>query len=158
MSSSGTTYTYDGPAGYAVTGPTDELVPQLYPPSQWAGGEALDDLSAAVTISLFADRPRGEGSPGERSGHWIDAFGDAGDVGIGSRIWTLDRVASATAEALEAEAREALAWLVEDGVAESVEVSAVRVGRSRLDLLVGIARPTGREELRYRGAWEGRVV
>lgn len=75
---------------------------------------------------------------------------------FGSRLWLLAR-AKATAETLrlaQSYAEEALAWLVEDGIAELVEVQATRTGASAYGLIVRITRGDGTlTELRYPELW-----
>lgn len=91
----------------------------------------VDDatLRTAILVSLFTDR-RAEADDelpeddGDRRG-WIgDALSD--NDRIGSRLWLLKRRKQTEQTRIEAEeyCREALAWLVEDGIASSVEVSA----------------------------------
>lgn len=89
---------------------------------------ADDGLRTAVLLSLFTDRRAEVGDPraGEtaRRGWWGDTLTD-GDR-IGSRLWLLGRekrVADVVRRA-EEYARESVAWLVEDGAAERVEVTA----------------------------------
>ncbi|MFH5924544.1 phage GP46 family protein [Roseomonas xinghualingensis] len=94
-----------------------------------AGALAMgDDLAMSIWMSLFTDRRAAQddrltdGSE-DRRGWWADAYAD---VPIGSRLWLLDRAVRSdeTLRRAEAYAREALAWLVTDGVAARVEVSA----------------------------------
>ena len=89
---------------------------------------ADDGLRTAVLLSLFSDRRAevGDLRAGEtaRRGWWGDTLTD-GDR-IGSRLWLLGRekrVADVVRRA-EEYARESVAWLVEDGAAERVEVTA----------------------------------
>jgi phage gp46-like protein len=90
-----------------------------------------DGLETAVLISLFTDRrahdtdviPDGTDN---RRGWWADAFAETPGDRIGSRLWLLDRAkpTATTRQRLEDYAREALAWLTEDQVAEDVAVTA----------------------------------
>jgi phage gp46-like protein len=95
-------------------------------------------LKSAVIVSLYTDRradaddaiPDGTD---DRRGWWAEPQ-------IGSRLWLLARekeTADVLARAQEY-AREALAWLVEDGAAAAVEVSAAWVRRGVLGLTVTI--------------------
>lgn len=107
---------------------------------------ADDGLRTAVLLSLFTDRraeaddklPSGDG---DRRGWWADQF--MADP-IGSRLWLLDRSKSLPEVVRDAEAyaSEALAWFVEDGVADRVDVFAEAQG-DLLALAVAIHRPTG---------------
>jgi phage gp46-like protein len=90
------------------------------------------DLETAVYLSLFLDAPAREGDEvpagATRRGFWADVYSEDGDA-AGSRLWLLDRGKATTENALRAEeyAKEALAWMVRDGVASSVSVSATVV-------------------------------
>ncbi len=95
-------------------------------------------LKSAVIVSLFTDR-RAEADDAipdgttDRRGWWAEAS-------LGSRLWLLAREKETADVLLRAEeyAREALAWLVEDGVAAAVEISAEWVRRGVLGLTVAI--------------------
>lgn len=120
------------------------------------------DLATAVIISLFTDRradaddiiPDGTGDP---RGWW----GDTGRLRpLGSKLWLLERAMKTEATRLRAEdyAAEALAWLVEDGVAADVQVAASWQARADssgfLGLSVVITDPSGRPAVfNYEWAW-----
>lgn len=96
-----------------------------------------DGLRTAVIISLFTDR-RAEADDeipdgsDDRRGWWAGA--------IGSRLWLLAR-AKETPDTLaraRAYAIEALQWLIDDGVATAVEVTAEWARRGVLALRVVI--------------------
>ena len=107
-----------------------------------------EGLETAAAISLFTDRRAGRddalpGGDDDRRGWWGDAFaGVEGDL-IGSKLWLLGREKNLP-EALN-RARdygaEALAWMVEDGIAERVEVVAAAPLDTVLLLGVAIFRP-----------------
>lgn len=109
---------------------------------------ADDGLETAVILSLFSDRraepddtiPDGSG---DRRGWWADAWPASEGDRIGSRLWLLHREKQLPSVLARAEeyAREALAWLVEDGVAEAVEVVASNPRAGILAIDVAIARP-----------------
>lgn len=106
-------------------------------------------LETAVILSLFTDARAGADDglpPGEDPrGWWGDAFSDLPGDGVGSRLWLLQR-AALTAETVtraRAYALEALQWLVDDGLASQVEVSAQRLGVDALALEILIHRPDG---------------
>lgn len=119
-------------------------------------GFAEDDgLETAVILSLFTDRraedddtlPSGD----DRRGWWADAFPAApGDL-IGSRLWLLHREKQIPQTLTRAReyAEEALAWLVDDGVAARVDVTAEVVRSGVLGLTVEIQR-TGSTVAHYR--------
>jgi phage gp46-like protein len=115
-----------------------------------------EGLETAVVISLFTDRRAASTDPlpdGEtdRRGCWMDATLDAlsngqSDHGIGSLLWLLNRektVPSVLARAKQY-AEQALEWLVSDKIAESITVTAERLGpagNNWLALSIEIARP-----------------
>ena len=66
--------------------------------------------------------------------------------GFGSELWLLrqaGKVDGLTAGTVERMAREALQWLVAEGLARSVDVRAERSGKSRIDYAVTVTRPDG---------------
>lgn len=131
--------------------------------------EDVDDLAGdaglhtALILSLFADR-RAEADDalpaegGDRRGWWADEFAPVVGDKFGSRLWLLDRSARKADVARDAEAyaREATAWLVEDGVAERVDVEA-ELGAAPIDLalLVTVHRPASAPvTFRYAHVWD----
>ena len=121
-----------------------------------------DGLETAVTISLFTDRRANDDdelpSGDDRRGWWGDALAEVSGDRIGSRLWLLSRekqLPDVLSRAREY-ALEALQWLVDDGVARSVNVEATSVRQGVLGLTVTIARTRG-ETARYRfeSFWKG---
>jgi phage gp46-like protein len=97
-----------------------------------------DGLETAVMLSLFTDAR----ADGER-GWWGDAYAAVEGDAIGSTLWQLAR-GKHTPQALNqarAAAEAALAWLVEDGVAERVMVTVETPRADVLGLVVEIHRP-----------------
>lgn len=126
------------------------------------GDLATDDgLRTAVALSLLCDRraepddtiPDGTDN---RRGWWADAIADLDGDRWGSRLWLLARekdLAEVRRRA-EAYAEEALGWLLEDGVASAVTVTAETVDRDVLWLAVEILRGDGsRLADRYQYVW-----
>lgn len=112
-------------------------------------GLAVDDgLRTALLVSLFTDarsRDDDELPAGEtrRRGWWGDLLAVPGD-GIGSRLWLLarEKQTEETRERAQDYAREACQWLIDDGVASQVDVSAEWLdGVGRLGLAVTVHRP-----------------
>lgn len=113
-------------------------------------GAALDatrDLETAVILSLFTDRRASDSDrlPGggtDRRGWWGDAA--RADRPMGSRLWLLAREKTTPALRVRAEGyvREALDWMIEDGLADRIDVvSEYAPGTpARLDILVTIVR------------------
>lgn len=142
------------------------------------GDIGLDSaLTSAVLVSLFSDRvapetvttdaasagivgaPDAEGSNrADRRGWWGDAYNAAP---IGSRLWQLARtiVANQTSVLRETEAicHEALQWLVDDGVVQSVNVAASWGQKNALIFKITIRKPgqLAAQDFLFSWAWEG---
>ncbi|KXV75547.1 hypothetical protein AD953_06970 [Acetobacter malorum] len=141
---------------------------------------ALDNpLRTAIMVSLFTDRvapealstldqavgmksaPDAAGSNhSDRRGWWGDAFAQEP---IGSRLWQLQRAIKAgqTSTLREAEAicHEALQWMIDDGVAASVGVTASWASSTTptLQFAVTVTEPgtNATQQFYYSWAWEG---
>jgi phage gp46-like protein len=91
-----------------------------------------EDLVTSVLISLFTDRRAApsdvipDGTTDAR-GWWADIGADGNLDEWGSRLWLLDRSKSPTQQVLNQAViycKEALQWMIDDGVAANVEVLA----------------------------------
>jgi len=117
-------------------------------------------LKTAVIISLFSDARAREDdelpdASGDRRGWWADAWPMVdGDV-LGSRLWLLERAKQLPQVLIAARqyAQEALAWMVADGVASSVAVTAEWGASGQLGLQVEIARPSA-DRAQFHFLWE----
>jgi phage gp46-like protein len=121
---------------------------------------ASDDLVAGVFLSLFTNRraepgdvlPDGESDP---QGYWGDLFPTVAGDKFGSRLWLLRRAKPSqdTLDRATQYAREALQWMLDDLLAERVDVSAEQVKLTPHDrvllLTVTIYRPKS-APVRYR--------
>lgn len=115
-----------------------------------------DGLRTAIVISLFTDAraknedtlPQGEKS---RRGWWGDIFPEIPGDTIGSRLWLIDREkqTAAVAERARTYAQEALQWLIDDKVAQSVVVTAEFVADGFLGLLI-VVKPPELDPVEYR--------
>ncbi|WVR18343.1 hypothetical protein y223_00063 [Bordetella phage PY223] len=128
-----------------------------------------EGLQTAILISLFSDRrasPDDEMPAGEtnRRGWWGDVHPEVpGDV-IGSRLWLLFRekkLPEVIARANEY-ARDALQWLIDDKVAERVDVQAEAIRAGEADVLAiqgTVYRPRGEPvRFRYNYAWQSQAA
>jgi phage gp46-like protein len=115
-------------------------------------------LTTAVLLSLFTDR-RAEtddkppsGDARDRRGWWADPFSTVEGDRIGSRLWLLDRSKRSNETVLRAQeyVREALAWMLEDRVVSSIDVT-IETTESALLIAVGLQRP-GRDPVSFRFA------
>jgi phage gp46-like protein len=119
------------------------------------------DLHSAVIVSLFTDRRARIDDPlpydaGSRRGWWGDTFEPIQGDRIGSRLWLLSREKQTQATLARAQeyCREALRWLIEDGVASRVDVEVTYPRMGVMAIFVGIDKPTGREEFRFDYPWQ----
>ena len=109
-----------------------------------------DPLVRAVIISLFTWRRAHDddvlpNAGMSRMGWWGDSFPPVANDRIGSRLWLLARskLTDSTAQQAQDYAEEALQWLIDDGVAARVDVSAVRRGISTLALTCTVVNRSG---------------
>lgn len=111
------------------------------------------DLQTAISISLFTDRlARSDDviDGTDRRGWW-------GDNALGSRLWILRRQRLTTKVAIKSEdfAKEALQWLIDDGVVSSISVSTSIVYPQKLILSISYQQPSGiNEAVKYSWVWE----
>jgi phage gp46-like protein len=125
-----------------------------------------NDLSTAIMLSLFTDRRANEDDTlpdgTDPRGWWADAMDGQR---IGSRLWLLDRARSLpeTFALAKEYAVEALQWLLDDGVAAKVDVTATPMRGTYCDcvlaLQINITQPSGKIlGWKYRYAWDLRQV
>lgn len=131
-------------------------------------GDLLRDegLETAVAISLFTDKRVNDEElpPLEKSkrGWWGDMFPEIDRDKIGSRLWTLER-SKRTQETLrlaEDYAREALQWLIEDGVVQTISVTASFDDdelSGAWNLEISLLRPAGNES-RFAVVWNQQEI
>ncbi len=117
-----------------------------------ASGDAYletDGLETAIRLSLFTDRralegddlPEGTGAFGEDlRGYWADPYMTTG--AMGSRLWTLKRssLTAATRQRARDYCLEALAWLVELGIATEIQIETEVADAGVLKIGVAIER------------------
>lgn len=160
-----------GSGGIEAPAPTDYTVEGANPlgPAallRWsvAGGtlrpvggdlERESGLASAVLISVFSDR-RIDADPlrplevQDLRGWWGEDPRDP----FGSRLWTLarGRVNAETAARAQDAVRESLEWMISNGIARRIDVSATWSARGLLALEIGILRGTSR---RWAHLWNG---
>lgn len=122
--------------------------------------ETDEGLETAVLISLFTDARVDEpelrgGSEIDPRGWWGDAYARAPGDGLGSKLWALARkgVSAETRRLAEDFSREALAWLLADGLAKSITAVALPWRRDGIALRIAIERPR-RLAPRWERTWE----
>lgn len=120
-----------------------------------------DGLRTACLISLFSDRrvERDELPLGEQSlrGWWGDLFSDVAGDQLGSRLWLLARE-KRTIETLnraEDYSKEALTWLLDDGIADSLSVDAAYDASGAVVISITLTRPNvSGEVFRFQTKWQ----
>lgn len=120
-----------------------------------SGGVADEPgLATAVLLSLFLDRRAEADDQVDDTGllarrGWVgDALsipGAASGDRVGSRLWLLARAKQQdeTLRLAEDYAREALDWLLADGLAAEVAVAAAWIARGVMELTVTVTPPAG---------------
>ncbi|MDR1250180.1 MAG: phage GP46 family protein [Treponema sp.] len=94
--------------------------------------EQWDSIPELVRLSIGTDK-----------GTWF------ANPDFGSELWLLKKegkVDGQTAGTLERMLRESLQWLVDDGLAATVDCAAERTGKNRIDYQITVARPDGSPE------------
>ena len=112
------------------------------------GTPLIDDgLQTAVYISLFSDaRTAGE------AGWWGDVLGGPS---LGSRLWTLARakLTPGIESIIAGYCREALSWMIENGIAESITPIITIIPPGTISIEVGITQPGNAKASEYRFTW-----
>ncbi len=136
----------------------------------FADNDMVNDRSllTPIIVSLFTDARANDDDTlpdlrsSDRRGWWADSTNTAkkGDQ-IGSRLWLLERAKNTVRTLPDAKryAEEALKWLIDEGIAESVTVSAeaVQLPSSTLGLALAISvkKPSGTTETyKFAQEWE----
>lgn len=121
-------------------------------------------LETAVIISLFSDKrvTPSEVPPGLTSqrGWWGDLVPEIEGDQIGSKLWTFSRskVTLETVAQMETEVKNALNWMLTDGVAESIDVVGSIDEFKRIILAISIKRPSDQQADKFGFAWDGQEV
>ncbi|NHQ81547.1 hypothetical protein HA051_08165 [Chromobacterium vaccinii] len=99
-----------------------------------------DPIDSAIVLSLFCDsRALPDDRQSDPRGWWGDVLASVPYDRWGSRLWLLAQRAKHTPQTLRDAvhyAREALQWMVDDGVARSLDVSARAIGDETLLLTI----------------------
>ncbi len=125
--------------------------------------KADNGLETAVMISLYSNRfvEREDLPPLEtdQNGWWADEISDPIDDLIGSKFWAIERrgVSLESANRYEESGREALAWMIEDGIAKLIPVESTIVSGERIDVAIDIFRPDG-DNIPSRFIWDGQAL
>jgi len=124
--------------------------------------ETEDAFDTAIKVSLFTDARADESQVSEsnRRRGWIgNEF--TPEFEIGSLLWLFEqaRLTRTIMNEIEDEARTALQWLVDDGLAVAItNVSATSTAQGRLILELTIERTTSVVERRFFELWQNTGV
>lgn len=120
-------------------------------------------LETAVIVSLFSDaRVSDEQLPQGatfKRGWFGSKLSNIDQDNIGSRLWTLERekVLPEVLRKYEDYCREALKWLIEDGIASSIKVQASFNASKQLLGVISIEEPAGATS-RFQFLWDGQKI
>lgn len=122
------------------------------------GTEDDASFATAVLISLLTNRRATENEaldPTNRGGWWGDSYANIEGDQSGSKLWLLsgNKVTESILSKAVEYALEALDWMKQDGITETVEVVATRVSPDVLDLEISIERPDKPAD-KWLGFWE----
>jgi len=104
-------------------------------------------LETAVIVSLFSNRRAEEGDAlpdqdSSREGWWADSL--EGAEPHGSKLWLLGREKIVPARLLpraQQYVKEALQWMIDDGAASEINVTATRYSRDTIRIAIEVVRP-----------------
>jgi len=139
--------------------PIDDCFDLLVQNGDLKGDEGLE---TAVAISIFTDRRITDDElpdlETDKRGWWGDMFPDEPNDQIGSRLWLIDRAkrTSETLRRFEELIEEALNWMIEDGVTDSIDVNAEYVD-GQLIGTIEIARPS-EDVARFEVLWDAQEL
>ncbi|MCP4088200.1 MAG: hypothetical protein GY746_00175 [Gammaproteobacteria bacterium] len=124
--------------------------------------EAVDGLESSIAVSLFTDGRAEAGrvqDPKKRRG-WIgDIFKVADSRTIGSELWILDqeRLTSKTINDARIFATDSLQWLIDDGIAQTVNVNVIKTNVRTITIAVELTKTSG-QTLNYDFIWRSTDV
>lgn len=115
-----------------------------------------DFFDTAILMSIFCERRAtpSEVPESERRRGWIGNESTPG-FEIGSKLWLYyqARVTRSILSGLESVILAGLQWMIDDGIAESIEVNAELSG-GRVVVDIPTKRPSSKVERRYYDLWE----
>lgn len=125
-----------------------------------------EGLETAVILSLFTDRRSADGDvlplgQTDRRGWWGDRYGGIDGDQIGSRLWLLGREKQLAKVLVRAKeyGREALQWLLDDLVADAIDVDATFPTPGVLALQIAITRPQQAPvDFAFTAVWNGQAA
>ena len=122
-----------------------------------------DGLENALSISVFTDArvtddqlPYGSTS---KRGWWGDMFSDIPGDKIGSRLWTINpaKITDDTRKLAEDYCRESTKWLIDDGIADTINFTTEYNEGKHLNIFIEVVKPSGVTS-KYQVVWEAQKV
>ena len=117
--------------------------------------ERDEELTTAVLMSIYTDQ-RDDDSEflDDRRGWWGDLTTDADE--IGSKVWRLQRekITQENLTSLKQYLEDCLAWMVEDGVANSVEAEVERADINKVYARIVISKGENELVIKFTDLWE----
>lgn len=124
-----------------------------------ANGDIVTDegLETSVILSLFNDArasvddeiPNGSDSVLARRGFWGDELLNLATGSLGSLLWlsSRDKIIEESIQKMTERARSSLQWMVQDGIAKTLDVNTERSDSDPIDVLISgtITRPDNRD-------------
>lgn len=121
--------------------------------------ESDEGLESAVAISLFTDKrvtdeqlPYGKK---DKKGWWGDMVPEVEQDQIGSRLWTIDpsKTTTDTLRLSEDYCREALNWLIEDGLSNEINIISDYNDNRHLIIDIEIIKPDN-TSIKFQANWD----
>lgn len=119
--------------------------------------KTIDSFDTSITVALFGDE-RADSSEvptvENRRGWWGNSFGEDPEFQLGSKLWLLNqnRRTQETLNKAITIAQNALQWLIDDGHAESVDVTGAFTDDG-IGLTITIFRSNAVTETRFFDLW-----
>lgn len=122
-----------------------------------------DGLTTSVILSLFTDAEARiddtlpDENSSDRRGFWADQYPPEDGDKIGSRLWLNDaaKQLQSVLRRDERYAAEALQWMVDDGVADSIDVVATNPRQGIRALTISIRRANGTTaRFQFQSLWD----
>jgi len=133
---------------------------------EFANGDIVttDDLETSIIISLFTDKRANDDELPDKGtdkrGYWGDEFElNTGDQ-LGSLLWTLERrvIDETFLSKAKKYAKDALQWMIDDGVAESVDVIVERYSSDTVAIKVDIKKPGDVQLTEFQLKWKAQEI
>lgn len=126
-----------------------------------ANGDLIPDdgLQTAIAISIFTDERVTDAElvfpQKDKKGWWGDMFPEVEGDQIGSKLWLVGRakITTETQRLAEDYCKDGLQWLIDDGVASKVTVTAAYGVNRSLLINIGITKPDGNTS-RFQVIWD----